>query len=418
VTCNPACSLCFGASTSQCYGCRPDTTVLPVGYYYLEYGSTVCSTVCPYGEYAVNGSFSCEQCNMNCATCEGTDTYCLSCGYINSIDIVYLYQAKCTINCPAGTWYNSTVQLDHHCSPCHAYCSVCTGSLPSQCSSCANSSSPVVIYYLAINSTICDPNCPNGQYVDAAVANLCSACASQCVRCASSPTNCFQCAFNYFLDEVNNNCTAVCPSGQYNDLVITANYYYCRLCTAGCRTCTGPGLTVCHSCQNVTVNGSVSAIYYKEVTGSSCVTVCSLAQYFGNPLSNQCEQCQTGCVSCEFSSSYCYSCSSSYFKPLTSNSCVAVCPNGEYGNLTDNQCHECIYYTLQGSCVLTCPSGYFAQKINNSKAICQNCSDPSVTGNPCNRSYTFTVQTTYTNGGQDFQHKIYLSQLLSPNVTV
>jgi hypothetical protein len=95
---------------------------------------------------------------------------------------------------------------------------------------------------------------------------------------------------------------------------------------------------------------------------------------------------------------------------------VTICPDGEYGNLTDHQCHECIYYTLSGACVLVCPTGYFPQ-VNNSKTICQNCSDPSAVGNPCNRSYTFQVQTTVINNGEDFQHKIYLPNGLSSNVT-
>lgn len=66
--------------------------------------------------------------------------------------------------------------------------------------------------------------------------------------------------------------------------------------------------------------------------------------------------------------------------------------------------------------MLTCPAGFFPQ-INNSKTICQDCNDPSAVGNPCNRSYTFSVETTVINSGNNMQHKIYLPNGLSSNVT-
>jgi hypothetical protein len=78
---------------------------------------------------------------------------------------------------------------------------------------------------------------------------------------------------------------------------------------------------------------------------------------------------------------------------------VTVCPNGFYGNSTDYTCRDCIYYTFNGECVLSCPTGYFPQ-VNNSKTICQNCNDPSAVGNPCNRSYTFTVSTAVVDDGK------------------
>lgn len=65
---------------------------------------------------------------------------------------------------------------------------------------------------------------------------------------------------------------------------------------------------------------------------------------------------------------------------------------------------------------MSCPSSFFAQMINN-KAVCTNCSDPSVTGNPCNRSYTFDVQTTVSPSGDSFVNKVVLAAPLSSDIT-
>ncbi len=77
-------------------------------------------------------------CNINCATCNNTSTFCLTCTYVNTINIVYLHNNKCVTNCPTGFWPNSTESLDHRCSPCNSYCISCTGPSNFECSACAN----------------------------------------------------------------------------------------------------------------------------------------------------------------------------------------------------------------------------------------------------------------------------------------
>jgi len=53
----------------------------------------------------------------------------------------------------------------------------------------------------------------------------------------------------------------------------------------------------------------------------------------------------------------------------------------------------------------------------DNKAVCTNCSDPNVTGNPCNRSYTFDVQTTVSPSGDSFINKVVLASPLSSDIT-
>jgi len=75
---------------------------------------------------------------MNCATCVQTSKRCTSCTYINTISIVYLYNFTCIVTCPNHFWPNSTVDLDHQCSPCNSYCLTCTGPTNFECSVCGN----------------------------------------------------------------------------------------------------------------------------------------------------------------------------------------------------------------------------------------------------------------------------------------
>jgi proprotein convertase subtilisin/kexin type 5 len=219
----------------------------------------------------------------------------------------------------------------------------------------------LVLYYKDQYTTTCASTCPNGQFISAFVPNICVPCDSKCLRCSVNFTNCYQCAFNYYLFVPTNSCLSLCPPNYYNDPIITSNYYYCTQCSSGCLTCTGPGLSSCQSCQSANISGSL-VNFFKDPTSYVCNTTCRNG-YFGNALNNNCDPCQTGCVSCSVNASNCFSCKSEggndYFLPKQSNSCVIICPSGYYGNSSDYTCHDCIYYTLNGSCIFTCPAGTF-----------------------------------------------------------
>ena len=120
-------------------------------HHYLQFGTTYCVEVCPYGEYEVLSDHTCKMCNINCATCHGTSTYCLTCSYVNTINIVYLLEGECVTFCPQGYWLNSTVEADHQCSFCHDACIACTGPSNEECSICGNytenSTGEVVVNY-------------------------------------------------------------------------------------------------------------------------------------------------------------------------------------------------------------------------------------------------------------------------------
>lgn len=180
----------------------------------------------------------------------GTSTFCLTCDYINTINIVYLHLTKCIVTCPSGFWPNSTVAQVHQCTMCHVFCLRCTGPSILECSACKNQTINGIeyIYYKDIYSTTCDSTCKDGQYIDALFPNTCMPCNSKCLKCMTSSINCQKCGLSFFLYVPTNSCTAQCPPNYFNDPNITVNFYYCTKCTAGCLTCTGGGLTACQTC--------------------------------------------------------------------------------------------------------------------------------------------------------------------------
>lgn len=197
------------------------------------------------------------------------------------------------------------------------------------------------MYYKDLNSNTCNLDCPNGQFIDSLTPNLCVACNFRCLRCATTSTNCFECAPSYYLYEFNNTCMSLCPPNFFNNPINTTNHFYCTKCIDGCETCTGPALTNCQTCQNVTVNGVVVQNYFKVPNLQTCSTSCPTGSY-GNVLNNNCDYCQKGCVNCTNDPSNCFACNSAggsdYFKTNDSNSCVTVCPDGFFSNSSDYTC--------------------------------------------------------------------------------
>lgn len=157
-----------------------------------------------------------------------TSTNCTTCTYINTINIVYLHLNKCVTFCPTGFWRNSTVSLDHRCSPCHPYCTSCTGPTNYECEACSNVTTS--IYYKDLYSTTCDATCPGGQFISTLIPNFCVPCSNKCSLCSVNASYCTKCQFGYYLYVLGYECTSQCPIGYYNDPILTANNYYCTIC--------------------------------------------------------------------------------------------------------------------------------------------------------------------------------------------
>jgi len=145
-----------------------------------------------------------------------------------------------------------------------------------------------------------------------------------------------------------------------NDTVLQVSYNSCSSCNSLCFTCFAASNSSCSSCYNITVNGT-SVSYHKHPTTPTCVVSCPKG-YFGNNINNICERCQTGCISCNLSSSDCQSCEVSagvsYY--YYNNKCLTVCPDGTFKNDNLSICEICNFFTLNGNCIANCPDGYTA----------------------------------------------------------
>ncbi|EGD79525.1 hypothetical protein PTSG_10095 [Salpingoeca rosetta] len=101
----------------------------------------------------------------------------------------------------------------------------------------------------------------------------------------------------------------------------------CVACESPCRTCAGTTRT-CKSC--------VANTY---LSGSTCVDVCPEGMY-GDVTSGTCTTCAEECEACAGGTSQeCTACAPGYF--LSGTACVSVCPDGYYGDATSRVCVRC-----------------------------------------------------------------------------
>ncbi len=56
----------------------------PDGGSILQFGSAVCLKTCPVGFYVSSDETQCLKCASPCIDCEGSDTNCTLCGFINN----------------------------------------------------------------------------------------------------------------------------------------------------------------------------------------------------------------------------------------------------------------------------------------------------------------------------------------------
>ena len=97
VLCHPYCSKCFRPDQFSFTNCKIYNSTI----YYLIYGATTCSDICPPGQFASSTSVLCLVCDSNCATCYGTSKNCTSCYLVNGF-YVYLFNNICLKVCPTG----------------------------------------------------------------------------------------------------------------------------------------------------------------------------------------------------------------------------------------------------------------------------------------------------------------------------
>jgi proprotein convertase subtilisin/kexin type 5 len=314
--CATGCTSCNDNTLNNCSSCGTG--------YYLSYGSTKCVTVCPSGQYPTTNNL-CQMCDPSCATCKGASTLCTSC---SSVKMFYSSNSSCLSVCPINTYVNSSVPTKITCQNCDISCSICSGPSSSNCSACGNYTDgitlSITIYYKDLKSITCNSSCPNGQYIDLLIPNVCQYCNSTCSVCTSSANLCTACVSGYFMLQKTYTCYGVCPTGYFGDIKVVivsgVKTYICTACNSLCFTCVNSTSSDCLSCHNITSAGTTTV----------------------------------------------------YFKNPTNNTCIKSCPGGYVGNSLTNTCDQCLYFTFNGSCVTTCPSGYVGVVSNSSTCVLCN----------------------------------------------
>lgn len=165
-----------------------------------------CYLTCPNGTYPIQSQYKCSSCVGNCLTCSSS-IVCLSCkaGF-------YLYLTECIPNCTLSSnsaYYTDVPSLT--CKLCPFPCLTCSSNTTSSnfyCESCLTG-------YLY--NTKCLLECPVGTYPNFAGLVVCSSCdqtTSFCSACVVNATTCTACVSGYVL--YGTTCIVACPSGYYN----------------------------------------------------------------------------------------------------------------------------------------------------------------------------------------------------------
>ena len=185
------------------------------------------------------------------------------------------------------------------------------------------------MYYKTIGETICDQNCPSGQYIDSDVDFKCQPCGSECVSCYRDPHNCTEadgCAFGLYFYNVTNTCLAECPDGYYADPITDD----CIECAGGCELCSAGGYSHCTKCNTDNATG---VTYYKRMNIDKCVDECPKGQYEIDE-GNLCAYCHESCSECSTSATECQACKNVtgiVYYNLYNSTCYQNCPTGYYG---------------------------------------------------------------------------------------
>ncbi|KAL4477454.1 hypothetical protein ABPG74_002604 [Tetrahymena malaccensis] len=177
-------------------------------------------------------------------------------------------------------------------------------------------------------------------------------------------------------------CNLDCGLGFYPNKPI------CSPCNTECYSCYGPKNNQCLKCTG-------NRYYFKQT--NSCLLECP-ETYFPNTSSNNCDPCNSKCLTCNGpSENQCLTCTSvAPSRFLTDHKCEAQCPPGQYGETsnqtcqpckspcltcknTANKCTSCIEkrFLYGEDCLEICPertySNNFTQMCEACHGLCGNC---------------------------------------------
>ncbi len=279
---------------------------------YFLYNNT-CSNSCPLNTtIANNGTWTCDPCSSQCATCMGTLSNCTTCSATSA-----KYNGQCLSTCP----YPLVIKAGT-CDYCDSYCKICS-IVSSNCTACYTTSS--LPYLSTTNTSIgtCLNSCPYSYYGDL-TNGACVSCSPLNIGCTncSSPTTCYTCDSGYIF--YLNTCLLNPPLGFYNNSGIASP------CSSQCATCHGLS------------NNCTSCLGNLSLNGNQCSTTCPIGQV---GVSNLCTDCSSAsqCLTCSVTTTFCTSCILNATSPkyLSDSHCIDSCPNYTYPDSSNRTCQPC-----------------------------------------------------------------------------
>jgi proprotein convertase subtilisin/kexin type 5 len=170
-------------SVGQCLTCTDGNILI---------GSSCINNFCkkPTLYYDYNSN-NCKSCNSPCLTCIDSIT-CVICQ-----TPFYTYNSNCVLDCPLGFYKNNNT---FQCFPCQSQCIMCNE--PNNCLKCYNTQisniSSTINYVL--HQGLCYLNCPQGTFMDTSK-QKCLKCDDSCNDCyGESSAQCFSCAIGFSMD--------------------------------------------------------------------------------------------------------------------------------------------------------------------------------------------------------------------------
>lgn len=93
--------------------------------------------------YLNNVTKMCELCDWKCADCELSATECFDCWDSVTPNILNWLNFTCVSECPAGTYYDETL---NECPVCNYVCKTCTSGDANSCTSCNKTETDALLY--------------------------------------------------------------------------------------------------------------------------------------------------------------------------------------------------------------------------------------------------------------------------------
>lgn len=130
--CHMSCTNCNGNTERNCTRCDTKN-----GYFNEEHGSYfLCLYVCSSGFYKNKATKKCTPCKINCATCQDSDSNCITC----NIPLGYAFtpQNQCAqFSCDDSSYRNKTT---NQCIKCDPHCGTCVSNTKFNCIKCFSAS--------------------------------------------------------------------------------------------------------------------------------------------------------------------------------------------------------------------------------------------------------------------------------------